>query len=184
MPYKFLTAASAACVSLLVSVQTALAQGEKTPVKLDDAPTAQPATGGGSMVRTIVGMAIVIGVIYGLYWVLRQVKSSREESASGHGLASIATLPLGPSRSLHMVRAGREIVLVGVSEHGVTPIRTYGLEEAEEAGLLDGQAGFAAAAAAAAAGGNGDGHRNGNGNGRNGAGLRSAIDELRRRTVR
>jgi len=35
------------------------------------------------------------------------------------------------------VRSGREYVLVGASEHGVTPIRTYSEEEARDAGLLD-----------------------------------------------
>ncbi|HXD56588.1 MAG TPA: flagellar biosynthetic protein FliO [Thermoleophilaceae bacterium] len=114
--------------------------GENTPLNLP-AQTTKAATGatggGGSLVRTFVGLAIVLAVIYGVYWVLRQVKSSREERASGYGLASIATLPLGPNRSLHMVRSGREYVLVGASEHGVTPIRTYTEEEAKDAGLLD-----------------------------------------------
>ena len=45
-------------------------------------------------------------------------------------------MPLGPNRSLHLVRAGRELVLVGVAEHGVTPIRTYTEEEALELGLI------------------------------------------------
>jgi flagellar protein FliO/FliZ len=78
----------------------------------------------------------VIGVIYGLYWVLKQVKASREDKAQGSGLQTIATLPLGPNRSMHLVRAGDEVVLVGVGEGGVTPIRTYGEHEARALGLL------------------------------------------------
>jgi flagellar protein FliO/FliZ len=92
--------------------------------------------GGGGLVRTIVGLAIVLGVIYGLHWVLKQVKSSKEERHSGTGLGSVATLPLGPNRSLHLVRAGAELVLVGVGEHGVTPIRTYSEAEALDLGLV------------------------------------------------
>ena len=87
--------------------------------------------------RTIVGLAVVIGVIYGLYWILKQVKASREETASGEGLETLATLPLGTNRSLHLVRAGQEIVLVGAGEHGVTPIRTYSEAEARALGLLE-----------------------------------------------
>lgn len=94
------------------------------------------ASGGGSLVRTFVGLAVVVAVIYGLYWVLRQVKSSREERAVGTGLASQAVVPLGPNRSLHLVRAGRELVLLGVAEHGVTPIRSYTEEEAQQVGLI------------------------------------------------
>src|SRR5687768_15012481 len=64
---------------------------EEAPRQLNDAG----ASGGGSLVRTFVGLAVVVGVIYGLYWVLRQVKSSREERAVGTGLASQAVVPLG-----------------------------------------------------------------------------------------
>ncbi len=135
-----LAAASLATRALLAPVAHAAApHGEDTPLRL--APVARESatttTGGGGLVRTFVGLAVVIAVIYGLYWVMRQVKASREERSVGHGLESVATIPLGPGRSLHMIRAGRELVLVGVGEHGVTPIRTYGEEEARAAGLLD-----------------------------------------------
>jgi len=105
---------------------------EETSRNLGDAG----ASGGGSLVRTFVGLAVVVAVIYGLYWVLRQVKSSREERAVGSGLSSQAVVPLGPNRSLHLVRAGRELVLLGVAEHGVTPIRSYSEEEAAQIGLI------------------------------------------------
>ncbi|HEU4656506.1 MAG TPA: flagellar biosynthetic protein FliO [Capillimicrobium sp.] len=113
--------------------------GESTPLNLpSDDPQALDTTGGssgGSLVRTFVGLAIVIAVIYGLAWVLRQVKASKEERGRGHGLSTAAVLPLGPGRSLHLVRAGRELVLVGVGEHGVVPIRSYSEEEAARLGL-------------------------------------------------
>jgi flagellar protein FliO/FliZ len=114
--------------------------GEDKPLDLPvDAPKNlgdAGASGGGSLVRTFVGLAVVVAVIYGLYWVLRQVKSSREERTVGTGLASQAVVALGPNRSLHLVRAGRELVLLGVAEHGVTPIRSYTEEEAHQVGLL------------------------------------------------
>jgi flagellar protein FliO/FliZ len=169
-PYKpFLFAVATALTSLLLTPQLALAAdaGEKTPLNLKDAPGPDTHVGGGgSLVRTIVGLAVVIGVIYGLYWVLKQVKSSREEKASGQGLAALATLPLGANRSLQLVRAGRELHLVGVSEHGVTPVRTYSEEEADAAGLLDLEP-------------------DEDGPGTNGSGgLGRVIEELRSRTVR
>jgi flagellar protein FliO/FliZ len=133
-------ALSAAVLGLLVLAPVAPAQdGERTPLRLDEpqAEAAQAAgSTGGGLVRTIVGLAVVIGVIYGLHWVLKQVKAAREERASGSGLAPIATLPLGPNRSLHLVRAGHEVVLVGVGEGGVTPVRTYTEAEARALGLL------------------------------------------------
>lgn len=115
--------------------------GEDKPLNLPaDAPKQlgdAGASGSSSLVRTFVGLAVVVGVIYGLYWVLRQVKSSREERSIGRGLASQAVVPLGPGRSLHLVRAGTELVLLGVAEHGVTPIRRYSEQEAREVGLVE-----------------------------------------------
>jgi flagellar protein FliO/FliZ len=167
MPNLLLTASAAACL-LLLDVRDALAAGENTPVKLDDVPEpSTPGAGGGSLVRTIVGLAIVIAVIYGLYWVLKQVKASREEKASGQGLAALATLPLGPNRSLQLVRAGRELVLIGVSEHGVTPVRTYSEDEAEAVGLLDPEP-----------------VDDGSSDGPAGGALGKVLEDLRRRTVR
>jgi flagellar protein FliO/FliZ len=134
-------ALSAAClaVALLATAPPALAaNGEQTKLDLSTAPSqaAQSSSSGGGLVRTIVGLAVVIGVIYGLSWVLKQVKSSKEERHSGSGLAPLATLPLGPNRSLHLVQAGEEVVLLGTGERGVTPIRTYSAEEARELGLI------------------------------------------------
>src|SRR3954464_7424196 len=169
-----LIAVATALTSLLLTSPSALAadSGEKTPLNLKDATgdTTSHVGGGGTIVRTIVGLAVVIGVIYGLYWVLKQVKSSREEKATGQGLAALATLPLGAQRSLQLVRAGRELHLVGVSEHGVTPVPTYSEDEAEAAGLLDLEL-------------DGDEPESGR-NGKPGGGLNSVIAELRRRTVR
>ena len=113
--------------------------GEDQPLNLPSPTSARElgaaGSSGGSLGRTFFGLAIVVAVIYGLYWVLKQVKSSREERSLGTGLHTEATVPLGPNRALHLVRAGRELVLVGVAEHGVVPIRTYTEEEALELGL-------------------------------------------------
>jgi flagellar protein FliO/FliZ len=95
------------------------------------------AASGGNIARTIVGLAIVLAVIFGLRWVMKQYKAGREKKAAGTGLASMATLPLGKDRSLHVVRAGREVLVVGSGEHGVTPVRSYSEEEARALGLLE-----------------------------------------------
>jgi flagellar protein FliO/FliZ len=147
--HRIHAAAATAVTFCLLAVPTAAAAatttatkdpyGENTPLNLPSSGTdAGSATsgGGGSLVRTFVGLAVVIAVIYGLFWILRQVKAGREEKTVGKGLQTAATVPLGPNRSLHLVRAGNELVLVGVAEQSVTPIRTYTEDEARAAGLL------------------------------------------------
>ena len=110
---------------------------ESQPLDLGGATSNAHAAGGGSIAKTIVGLAIVLAVIFGLRWVMKQYKSGREKKAAGTGLASMATLPLGSNRSLHVVRAGREVLVVGSGEHGVTPVRSYSEEEARSLGLLE-----------------------------------------------
>lgn len=116
--------------------------GENTPLGpatqaagegADPADSADDGSSGG-IVRTIVGLVIVIGVIYGVTWVLKQLKA-REEDATGTGLANHATLPLGPGRSVHLVRAGNEYLLLGVAEGSVQTLRSYTEDEARAAGF-------------------------------------------------
>jgi flagellar protein FliO/FliZ len=115
-----------------VSGAGAPAQGEATT---------SPAGGNGSagsIVRMIVGLAIVIAVIYGVYWLLKALNRSRLNGGDGR-LAIVATTQLAPNRSVHLIRVGEELVLVGAAEQGVTPIRVYGADEARRLEpLLDG----------------------------------------------
>jgi flagellar protein FliO/FliZ len=137
-------ALSAALLSLLLLPALALAAGDKygESTRLDLPSNSSPHVAdvgggsGGSLARTFVGLAVVVAVIYGVTWVLRQMKASKEERSVGYGLSTEATVPLGPGRSVHLIRAGRELVLVGSAEQGVVPIRTYSEEEALSLGLL------------------------------------------------
>jgi flagellar protein FliO/FliZ len=96
--------------------------------------TASSGSAGGSIVRTIIGLGIVIAVIYGLTWVIRQAKAVKSP-ATGYGLEQLASLPMGTNRSVALVRVGAELHLLGVSEQGITGIRVYSEEEAYELGL-------------------------------------------------
>src|SRR3954453_18362084 len=128
---------------LLTAPVAFAADGEDTKLNLGSADDAaksaaqNSASTGGNLVRTIVGLAVVLGVIYGLYWVLKQVKSSKEGANAGDSLETVASLSLGANRSLHLVGGGGEIVLLGPAEHQITPIRRYSESEAHALGLLE-----------------------------------------------
>jgi len=137
--HTFIRGAALAGALTLAHAATASAAsgGENTPLNLGHSTTVHVASGSSSgIVRTIVGLFIVIAVIYGVAWVLRTAKRTKNRPI-GEGLSQLATLPLGGGRSVALVRAGSEIVLIGVAEHGVTPIRTYTEEEARQLGLLE-----------------------------------------------
>jgi flagellar protein FliO/FliZ len=115
--------------------------GESTRLNLSTSTASSShatSTDGASIVRTIVGLAIVIAVIWGLAWILKQVKAGKEggSNPSSAGLASIGALTLGSGRTVHLVRAGNDFVLLGATEHGLSPIHRYTEEEAREAGIF------------------------------------------------
>ena len=99
---------------------------------------AHASTGGASIVRTIVGLAIVIAVIWGLSWILRQVKAGRDPQASSarpreRRRAHARLRALGAPRARRQrLRAARQ------RRARPVPIHRYTEEQAREAGLLDG----------------------------------------------
>ena len=111
--------------------------GENTPLHLSTGGTlhAAASSSGSGILRTIVALIVVIGIIYVVARILRAVKGRDAVRASGNGLEQIATLPLAPGKSVALLRSGSDIVLVGVGEHGVTPIKTYTEAEAIAAGI-------------------------------------------------
>jgi flagellar protein FliO/FliZ len=129
-------AALAGALTLAHASAALAAAGESTPLHLGTPSAVHAAAGSSSsgIVRTIIGLFIVIAVIYGVAWVLRQAKGAKHRP-SGHGLSQVASLPLGGGRSVALVRAGQEIVLLGIADHSVTPIRTYTEAEALSLGL-------------------------------------------------
>ena len=139
-PLLIVHAVAACLTTLALAAPAALAASgeDKTPLDLGEESTqrAVATDGGGGIPRMIVGLAIVLAVIYGLSWVVKQVKASKEGQATGSGLETLSTLPLGPNRAVHLVRVGSELVLLGSAERGVSTIRTYGEDEAIAAGLI------------------------------------------------
>ena len=138
MKWPTLTRGAALAGALtLAHASAASADGENTPLHLSAGTGVHTVSSGGStsIVRTIVGLFIVIAVIYGVSWIMRQAKRGKDGRTSGRGLSQLASLPLGSGRSVALVRAGQEIVLIGIAEHGITPIRTYTEAEAIELGL-------------------------------------------------
>jgi len=113
------------------------AAAENTPLHLGSGVVTHHASGGGAstVMRTVVALVLVIAVIYGIAWILRQVKKGRDGRANGTGLAPIANMPLGAGRSVQLVRAGQEFLLLGVAEQGVTTLRSYTEAEALAAGF-------------------------------------------------
>jgi flagellar protein FliO/FliZ len=126
-----------ACPGAALAAGKTASTGENAPLTFTTSSGGSHASSGGpSIVRTVVGLAIVLAVIWGLYWVMRQVKAGRDPRAPTDGLTSIAALTIASGRTLHLVRAGSDYLLLGSGEHGLVPIHRYSEEQALEAGLI------------------------------------------------
>ncbi len=84
----------------------------------------------------LLGLAVVSALIFGLYKVLKRTAAKGDKTVRDDGwMQVVSSTPIGPSRSLHLVRVGNEVVLLASSEQSVTPVRVYGAEEAERLGV-------------------------------------------------
>ncbi|HWH14863.1 MAG TPA: flagellar biosynthetic protein FliO, partial [Miltoncostaeaceae bacterium] len=111
-------------------------------------PLAPPAGGGGevaggmgsTMLRLGIGLLVVVGLILAVWWGMKRMQRGRMPAAGGPAgtlVDVVSTTPLGPTRFLHLIRVGDELILVGATDHAVTPVARIGGEEA--LGMLGGE---------------------------------------------
>lgn len=112
-------------------------KGEDTPLGLDagEAGAAHTGSSGGGIARVIGGLFIVIAVIYGVTWILKQTRRSKQQ-AVGSGMELVTSMPLGGGSALQLVRVGDEVLLVGSGANGATVLRRYDEDEARALELL------------------------------------------------
>jgi len=98
---------------------------------------------GSSLIRGVIGFAVVLGTILVIAKVLKsnqarkQGLSPRRGRGRDSGLVEVlSTTPLGPNRQLHLVRVGDEVILVGAGEGGITPLRRFDEGEAVALGAI------------------------------------------------
>jgi len=84
----------------------------------------------GTVARTLAGLAIVLAVLFGVYWLLRMYARGKGPKGDGR-LEIVATAALAPNRAVHLLRVGDGLVLVGSAEGSVTRLRAYSTAESE-----------------------------------------------------
>lgn len=93
-------------------------EGSSGPVSVD-------AGLGGTAFRLLLGLVIVVGLIMGVWYVMKRIQRSRYpalDETRPQLIGVLATTPLGPNRALHIVRVGDEVVLVGATDHAVQTV--------------------------------------------------------------
>jgi len=145
-PFDRLLLGLAACALAGLAVPAASAgfHRDDTPLPADVSGAAgakaahDSASTGGAALHMLLALAIVLALIFGLYKLLKRTagRPAAEPGVPDDGFIDVvSSAPLAPSRSLHLVQVGDELVLVGASEQSVTPIRVYGPDEARGLGI-------------------------------------------------
>ena len=76
-----------------------------------------PGVGTWDFVRMLVVLALVVGLIYGLFWLLR--RGARMKTPENEMIRVLGSRSLAGNRALHLVEVGRSVYLVGAAENGV-----------------------------------------------------------------
>ncbi len=79
------------------------------------------------LVRTLASLALVLGLVVGVAWLLR-VKGNLASPGLTSRLRVLESASLGPSRSLHLVVVGKQVLLLGGGSQ-VTCLATYDADE-------------------------------------------------------
>jgi flagellar biosynthetic protein FliO len=92
---------------------------------------------GSAAIHMVIGLVVVLGLIFAIYAVLKRTKGPKGPAkiVDDGFISVVSSTPLGPSRSLHLVKTGNDLVLLGASEQSITPIRVYTSDEARRLGV-------------------------------------------------
>jgi flagellar biosynthetic protein FliO len=133
-----------AFVGLFPSSAVAAGYRDRTPLPSDvsgvggsNVPATHIASGtGNAALHMVLALAIVVALIFGIYKLLKRSAKKNDKTVADDGWMNVvSTTPLAPSRSLHLVRVGEELILLGASDGSLTPIRVYGADEARRLGV-------------------------------------------------
>lgn len=83
---------------------------------------------GGELARTVAGLAIVLAVLFGVYWLFKTYAKGKQTKSDGR-LEIVATTALAPNRAVHLIRVGDGLVLVGSAEGAITRLKAYSVDE-------------------------------------------------------
>ncbi len=118
------------CALLFVALQVPAADSEKDiPVKLQGPTTA---TKSDDPLARMVGALFVVGVLaVGSAFFVRRMKSRQGHRTAAPPIKILNQMHLGPKKSLAIVRVAGESVLIGITDHSISHIKSLSLLDEE-----------------------------------------------------
>jgi flagellar protein FliO/FliZ len=78
---------------------------------------------GAALSKMLLALAVVLGLLGGLYWLARRFMPSQAGGPSG-GMRVLGRLPLGPRKGLVLVEVAGRVLVLGMSEQGLNLLTT------------------------------------------------------------
>ncbi|WP_297835717.1 flagellar biosynthetic protein FliO [Pseudomonas sp.] len=75
---------------------------------------------GGQLTQLVLGLLLVVGLIFGLAWLLRRVQGASPRN--GQMIEVLGSRALGPRDRLVLVQVGKEQILLGITPGRITPL--------------------------------------------------------------
>ncbi|MEB0078715.1 flagellar biosynthetic protein FliO [Pseudomonas sp. CCI3.2] len=108
--------------ALLLSVIAVGAMAAEPVMPAVAAPASTMISGGigGQLTQLVLGLLLVVGLIFGLAWLLRRVQGANPRN--GQLIELLGSRALGPRDRLVLVQVGKEQILLGISPGRITPL--------------------------------------------------------------
>lgn len=90
----------------------------------EEAPALPEAGLGPAVFKMLGGMALVLGLMFGLYWLLKRWAPGRMTGGMGGGLRLVGRLPLGPRKFVGLVEVAGRVLVLGITEQKISLLAT------------------------------------------------------------
>jgi len=127
-------AVAASAVASPAAVETAAVPGAKLaedqiPLNIETAK--KPAEGGSTTAKALMSMAIILILTGSGYYFVRRYKFSNTINKSNMQIKVLSQHYLGPKKSLAIIHVAGESILVGVTDHNISMIKSLSLIDDE-----------------------------------------------------
>ncbi len=124
MKFPLREIAVAAILMLCLAIVTVAAEPDSTHVPLTTTP--QPLDMGWMLAKTILSLVLIIALIFAVVFLLKRFFGKQlPGSVNREWFQVIAKIPLQPRQSLWLVKVVNRILLLGVTESGITMLTEF-----------------------------------------------------------
>ena len=123
-----LQAANAPAADTVVTETSAISTEKQIPVNLDSPKKAEA---GSSSKKALAGFGLALAMAAGAYFLFKKYRFSNRAKSPLNQIKVLSQHYLGPKKSLAIIRVAGESILIGVTDHNISMIKSLSLIDDE-----------------------------------------------------